>query len=779
MVRFLKRRIWWVLAGLVVLAALLAGSVFSLRWIARNRDPGPSVKIEAVDPAEPALVGQSVVVRGRAVHPDGLERTELWVNGERVSAQLVENGSTTVPIHVAWQPLAEGSYNVVLKATSKHGMSASSIPRLMWAAVQDDVEDTDSRTQIIFRDGDTLESVAEEFGVEPSDIELPAGTSEPVPGDSGFVRGLAEDAAGEGGALEEEETGDDLPRIEPVEPIEDPVPTGGGTGTPFWVRMPGIDLVCTALPEACGGGPEDGLPEKPGNVINFALSDRCQVAVDWTDRSDKVTGFRIYRVEPGVTTGLEFVGEVPFSPGTGSHRSFLDKFAGRGRFTYIVQAYNGAGDVYMPASGEVETRCDETYAGSKIPVIVEVISLDMDISRDQLYCYLSFGTEPFSRVPRSYGTFIERREDGSWNISDYFSGEKGRRLMMTRKSDLRLRGQCNVREGFMPLSRFSASIPPEHWDGREIVVGPEDGSYQATIRVFLSTEAAGDKSLVDPDIPAPYNLTGVEHWLRCRFGRSCRTIHEPAIAWEYPEGVGVDEPRAYRVFRHLPGESEVEEVHRSQHPSWSAPVALGSSGCRLGASYSVNAVTGIRDPITGEYIESPPSEEFEIRSDCVKIKVILHELVVNKIRDNCPGLRCSNNGRVYGKLWIGGREISWNFHCHSGGCVSGGIPSTTHVSQNSDYSWESFYLNHGDGFDRENNSFVIHIPDGEGMQINWEFKEHDSVGGDDNWCARRDRGTLFRLTSEEWADAWGGINVIKGDKEDCEVHIGFQAVDEE
>ena len=777
MVRFMKRRVWWVLAGLLILAALLAGSVFSLRWIARNRDPGPAVQVEFVEPDDPALVGQSVVVRGQAVHPQGIELTELWVNGVKVTTQNLDGRPSETDLYFAFQPGAAGVYNIVLKAKSVHGVFGSSSPWFIQAIVQEDGEETRLRTQVILQEEDTVESVADEFNVDPEDVELPDGKSDVEPGDSVFVRGGPEDIEEDVEALDEEESLDDLPEVEPVPPAEELVPLGGdSSGVPLWVELPGVDLVCAALPEACGGGPADGLPAKPENVINFALSERCQVSVDWTDQAHNETGFRIFRVEPGVTTGLEMVGEHPPSPGTGSRLSYLDEFAGRGRFTYLVQAYNGAGHVYMPASSEVETRCDETYAGSKIPVIVEVISLDVDIGRDQLYCYLSFGTEPFSRVPRSYGTFIERREDGSWNISDYFSGEKGRRLMMSRESDLRLRGQCNVREGFMPLSRFSASIPPAHWDGREIVVGPEDGSYQATIRVFLSTTARGDMSLVDPDIPAPYNLKEVDHWLRCLFGRSCRTMRGSAIAWEYPSGI--DQPRAYQVLRRKHGESEVEPVHMSRHPSWSAPIALADSGCALGATYSVNAITGIRDPITGEYIESPPSEEFEIRSECVELEFTLLDLKVNKIRDNCPGLRCDHNGNVYGTLWVGGKRVVWNFHSHSDGTISGDIPSTSHVSEGSEYTWESFYLNHGDGFDPENHQFRIFVPLNEGFQINWEFKEHDRRGGDDNWCANRDRHRYFDRSASEWADSNIERYWFDGDDGDCDIRFKIEVIDE-
>lgn len=779
MVRFLKRRVWWVLIGLLVLAALLAGSVFSLRWIARNRDPGPGVRVEFVDPDDPALVGQSVVVRGQAVHPEGIDLTELWVNGEKVSAQNLEERPTDSNLYFAFQPRAAGIYNIVLKAKSVHGVFGSSSPRLIHALVQESVEDTDSPTQVILQEGDTVESVADEYNVDPEDVVLPEGKSDVAAGDSVIVPEGAEDIEEDTEALGEEESLDDLPDVEPVPPAEELVPLGGdSSGVPFWVELPGVDLVCAALPEACGGGPEDGLPARPGDVLNFPLSDNCQVAVQWTDRSDNETGFRIFRVEPGVTTGLELVGEVPFSPGTGTPRSFLDEFAGRGRFTYIVQAYNGAGHVYMPASGEVETRCDETYSGDRVPLVVEAVSMESDVRRNQIYCYVGLGRGYLERVPNSYGEFIQRQADGTWNIAEHFSGDNRRRVWADRDENLTIRGRCNVRETFMPLPRFHASIPPEHWDGREIIIGPEDGSYQATVRVFFTTESGGGDALVDPDIPPPTNLKEVNHWQRCGFLGSCLTFPGQAIAWEYPTGLGVGDPRAYRVFRQMPGESEKVEVHRSRHPSWSAPAELGSSGCQLGATYSVNAVTGIRDPITGDYIESPPSEEFEVRSECVKIKVTLHDLVVNKIRDNCPGLRCSHNGKVYGTLWIGGEEISWNFHSHSDGSISGDIPSTTRVSEGSEYSWETFYLNNGDGYDTGNNSFIIEIPEEEGMQINWEFKEHDKIGGDDNWCARRDRETLFRLSRERWSEVWGGINVIKGDKEDCEVSIGFQALDE-
>lgn len=769
---WLKKRNVLIAVLLLTGAAVITAAVASLRWIARRRDPGPTVVVSSYTPEDQIHPGQSVIIRGRALHPDGVIEGQLWINGDKISAQKWESAPDEINIHFAWQPRSEGTYQVTLKATSVHGVIGSSRPVLQNAVVQTDGSSPGSRNQIIMQEGDTPLTVAEELDIDIEELEIPDSESELEAGGSLFTREIPEEETDPDEPPVEISPEGDLPLVEPVEPVEDPTPTGGdSSGVPFWTSLPGLDLLCAALPEACGGGPDTGIPEKPSNVTAFPLSDSCSVSIDWIDQADNELGFRIYRVEPGVTVGLEYVGKYPASPGTGSHLTYLDEHAGRGRFTYFVQAYNAAGHVYMPASDEIETRCDETYPGEKIPLVVEAVRLQTNVHRDQMYCYVALGRGYLERVPTSYGEFIELEPDGSGNIAEYFAGKNSRRIMVDRKTDLHIRGRCNVRESYSALASFSETIPPEHWDGREIPIGPGDGSYLATIRVHLSTEAEGETALIDPDLPPPTNLRQVESWEDCTLGFACLSLDLPGLAWDYPADLEDYRPFAFQVYRRSLDRSTLNEVFYSVDPARSAPLFIHQN-CGVGAFYSVNAITDIRDPVTGQPIESPPSEEIKVTSECVDLTVTLISLQSYKMRDHCPGLRCKHQGQMYGQFWIGDTDIFWNFHCHREGCLVGDIPSTTHFTGDEfNLSWRYFYLNHGDGFAVDNNTFTVRIPAARGLTFNWEFKEHDKVGGDDNWCAYRNPYPILEGNSPGDWDNLDETFYLESEDGDCGVHF--------
>jgi hypothetical protein len=94
------------------------------------------------------------------------------------------------------------------------------------------------------------------------------------------------------------------------------------------------------------------------------------------------------------------------------------------------------------------------------------------------------------------------------------------------------------------------------------------------------------------------------------------------------------------------------------------------------------------------------------------------------------------------------------------------------------YFWRDFYLNHGEGFETGNHTFVVRIPAGEGLRFNWEFKEHDGTGGDDNWCANRSRSAVLGARSRSaWRDV-DEVITLSGDDGDCEVRFRVRGVSE-
>jgi len=168
-----KKR-WLMILGIVLLVGLILLALI-LGWFSRIGkafDSRPLVLIHMPGFGEDFQVGDGVLVHATAREENGLERIELWVNDILIDTQLTgEEDSTNLSLLSSWTPTYEGKQQVVVRAFSSDGIPGQS-------TVQVDVSPADDLTYLV-QEGDTMESIAEEYGTTADELsELNPGSEE-------------------------------------------------------------------------------------------------------------------------------------------------------------------------------------------------------------------------------------------------------------------------------------------------------------------------------------------------------------------------------------------------------------------------------------------------------------------------------------------------------------------------------------------------------------------------------------------------------------------------
>jgi len=180
-------------------------------------------------------IGQSVVIHATARNNKGITRAELWVDDNLISTHTIPDASEATSVNpfvlsTDWQPTIAGEHTILVRAISADKVSGqSSITVEAYEA-----EISESFTSHIVEEGQTLESIAEEYGVSPEEIsELNPDLSDegPAPGDSVDVPSGYGPADGEPApepTAEPDDTGDDFAEDDAIPPPEGDDPAPGG-----------------------------------------------------------------------------------------------------------------------------------------------------------------------------------------------------------------------------------------------------------------------------------------------------------------------------------------------------------------------------------------------------------------------------------------------------------------------------------------------------------------------------------------------------------------------
>ncbi|HET7143984.1 MAG TPA: hypothetical protein VFI68_08205, partial [Anaerolineales bacterium] len=597
------------------------------------------------------------------------------------------------------------------------------------------------------------------------------GLGELTPGTTLLVPPRPEGESAGDAAVPPDAGGEDIPVVDP--PLPAPAP-GGETEAdpipaPFWTILPLPDyFACLINPELCGRVIDlEPAPFPAPNGVGSAEGAGCSMEVSWTDNSENEDGFQIYRITNRPRFRFDLLEIVGAAPGSGARMVYVDASPPHGEFFYTIAAYNAGGNTWSGPSATVESEgCppDGPILGQAL--VVEALEVNVTGSFDRLYCYASLADSPFERVPAGASNFISL-EAGRWNIAEHFSGVNKREVMASAVDPLNIEVECMGWQGeeLINMGRFSRSHPPEEWDGRSLVAGPESGSFNITYRINFSFHAADERGraawpLIDPRIPAPFNLHTIEDTSDCRLPPDRREPGDPCqrtlLEWDYTPFEGAPRlPTAYKVYRRSPGGSIPILYHTTLTSRRSAPLA--TDDCNERVFYSVSAVVG-NDPLTGEEIQSPLSEELEVPSTCASLEITLNDLWVYEVSDGdfpCTIFTdCANDYEAYGWFDFNGQRIRWNDHCDPGffeGCLYV-RPSYSVVTQATEHSFSNAMLNIGDGWRRNNN--IIHIPIRDGEPVNFMFtlNDHDDLSADGRWCGgtRRVVVTVPGRPAPEW-----------------------------
>lgn len=726
--------------GCIVLFGLL---LLYANYVANQAAPTfPLVTITSTFPDGAGVVNRPVVVFGEAGDPDGIENVELWVNGQRVASQVnPDQNLHSFSTSQSWIPDGLGSYLIYLRGVDKKGFAGQSQPVLLQVGERSYQSDPALHGQYIVQEGDTIENIAGGLGTTPEEIgSLNPGVGDLSPGDSLEVPGRPEGEAGGDGAPPPAD-GEEPPHVPPPAPA----PAGDGipaiiAAPPLWTLLPiPGSWACLIQPELCaaphptGGG---SLPLAPAFVTAALTEDGCQVSVSWTDNSTDEVGFRVYRLTNRPRFRMDALALLSSSPGTGTRLTYTDTppASPASPYYYLVETYNSAGQIWSALSEPITPVCPEGSAlhPSERALAVEALEMTVRDSYDRLYCYVSLAGSPFERIPHGASEFIQM-DSGAWNIADYASGRNKRAIIANGSRPLNIIVECLGWQGdtLVNLGRFTRSHPPEEWDGRLLTAGPDDGSFSVTYRIEPTEEAYGHGGggdgawpLIDPHIPAPFDLRRDPQWVSC--SRSvedlitCAWVDEPGLAWEYTVFEGTPRPPLfYRVYKRLEGESAPRVYFDTIGSDWRrAP--LDDTGQRV--FYSVSAVVGT-DPVTGEEIQSPFSEELEVPplTGTGMLEITLVDLMSYYAPYN-----------AYGSLAFNGVLVIWNLGPCPGDTLCGGAPAFTTLRVRTANNWADMYLSVNRGsWGRSHNVFQVPIHSGEALRWGLDLYEFTD---ESRWC---------------------------------------------
>jgi LysM repeat protein len=735
---------------------VLAGFVF---WPSQSSLTLPTVVITEPQPGDQVIVNEPVFVSARVDDPDRVAKAELWVNGQLVATQL---GSAESAGHLlvsqVWRPTKAGAYTVLVRGVNSAGYIGESTA-LILETVEKSSEPGRDRLQIIAQPGDTVGSLAQQFGTTPGQLRSnnpDLGSGEVAPGDSILVphppeSGPSDDAPTPGARPGDVPPGDGPAQVPQVEPPPDESLVPGESQpadpqiSPLWDRLPGWREAFCNRPLGFMGG-WLGCPDQPRPGVSAPNAPRkvsakyvanCQVKVGWVDASADEAGFKVYQRLRGDDHAK---GDLVFVAGgrTGSGASiFKELSVTAGRYRYYVAAFNGAGASPSAPSAEILVPNNCTAASGTQTLDFEALTMTVRDHYDRLYCYASLGGSPFERVPSTSRQFIVQ-QSGRWNIADYASGQNHRSLVVPGNAPLEVTAECFGWRGreLSSLGRFQRMHLPPEWDGRELT--GDAGGYSVTYRI--QPHLGRDRwALERPDLAVPYDLTDAT----------------PYITWRWTATPGDARPiRGFKVYRQFPSETAPgRSYHETVWPSRTAPLEIFGGDCFETAYYRVSAVLEERDLVTGEDMESAPSEVLEIRRNCPAVI----EVTITGIRSGglCDDWICGDKTvEAYGTFNINNYRVQWNYHCDAGfggGCLyPEGVPNETSIPSRYEFGLQDKFLsainvNGGpveirgwlaDGkFRQWNNRVLIPMPLNQSIDFSFRLKDHDSGSGDDRWCS--------------------------------------------
>lgn len=775
---------------LIILALAAAIYVFFLA-------PTAAVSIPEIDIQHHLSQGQvvegsTVLITARSRDPDGIEKAELWVNGELISSQVneLEGGTTFASSHV-WRALSPGFYSVAVRAFDADGYVGESDTQVI-EAVASDPETTGEITSSYFvQEGDTLASIAEQFQTDQEGLGAanPGLEGDPQPGSAVFVPQPAEP--------EDDNEADDVPGVSAsgssaqpagspnqAQPASPPPWAGilgaGGSGS---LLNNGSSTLCDRLPSVCNLPRPGQMPPAAPTAVIAQSTGSCQVDIQWTDEADSEDGFQIIRINQANQNLESTIARLDASEGSGQALSYQYDLSLGGIFVFYVQAYNSAGTASSAPSQPLQVDCEQVPA-DQFPLEVELLELNVSQEIELLHCFVAVGNQPYIRVPSDSGDM--QAQAGSADIAAYLGGEKSIRLLVDPSQALDIKVDCVEHQrpaavgGLLQspptavdLGQFSNSHPAEEWDGRRLTGESSLGEYSIAYRIQAQDYQALNGTTFGGGFLAAPQITGLtDSWIECWMPLTCQWHGDQGFSWTWnpPADRYGDEEHILRLWAKEATQSEptlMFETERLPVEYWRRHTpGRWPSQEEICARFPVTATTpeGARYHTVTYYIQieyfthwgasvlSPPSPTTGIAQFCdddpVAFEVTLLDITAKEIKD-AHLFAGTPNGEMYGNLYFG-YEIHWNSHPIGvePGLTAAPPPSTQELIPGT-FEWSRMWLEITDpdglseaigswsppsGFSLDNNVFYVPYFENSREDI-FFFEDHDGWPNDDDvWC---------------------------------------------
>ncbi len=531
----------WVGLGIALLCIVAALGLLFLSMLGRQSATLPRVFVVDPETGDELVAGTPALVYGRAEDPDGIAGSELWVNGQLVGTQANPDGGNSFKLSQSWRPSQAGAYTLLVRATDTRGYSGQSATILI---------------HVVEKIAPAADAVSEILPEEP--------------GAAPALGPVADDSAPEDGASDD----GSHPRVG----IPDDVIPAGTPGRGFIPFRPLVGVVCSVAPVLCDGSASDATPRpdpevclfltgttdcagpsRPGALppaaprITATYDSACGVGLTWTDESADELGFKVFRMKDeaeAVLIAMTGEGGTTFTdqPGTG------------GAYRYFAAAFNAQGESPgAPSAAVMVPAGDCASAGGESAYLdLEALTFTVEESLDRVYCYYSVGGAPFVRVPEDEAEFLEPVE-GGWDIAEHAAGAHRLSIPHNAAEPLPVAGQCLGWHGLelVPLGGFSQSHAAEEWDDRTLT--NSGGRFTVTYRIHpavLESREGGSSAIIDPSLPAPYNLQ-FSRLDACRGGGmdpvTCALEDEAMLHWDWELMPGdMRTPAGFEVSYRLP-----------------------------------------------------------------------------------------------------------------------------------------------------------------------------------------------------------------------------------
>lgn len=491
--------------GFVIVAGL-AMAIFvanRLQGIKTKEFEPPNVIITAPSGILELPAGDPASVNATATGQNPIARLELWADGTLVDTHEAVDTKVNKPFYGDFDyTIKEGSQILIVRAVDSAGIVGQSQAIGITGIPKPAAQET--AYLVPLEEGKTLEDVAEENNATLEEVQA---ANPGLAGQAPAAGTMVQVPIKPKGQAQSQQPG----QPQGQQPAQ---PQGQQTGQP---QMP-------------PGNPLPLLPNNPvlgllGNVVPFAGNDfppaapsdlkvsfdLCDVFMTWQDNATNEQYYEVWMATPY----MKAIAKLQPGPGTGLVW-FKVKPPAYEKMVFWIEAVNK----YGKKASQMVSVTNHPYCMSNAAKELssyykfELFSASANGPYDRLYCYVSEGNNPETRIPNDDNTFINLING---KLLDYPKGKSQFIVKIPQNGVLNLKGECLAWAGnsLTKLGPFNTQLKTSDMSSYSdlLYIKPESGNYDIRFLVKpLSSTAPEDKGLwwtygySDPTLPKPYDL---------------------------------------------------------------------------------------------------------------------------------------------------------------------------------------------------------------------------------------------------------------------------------